>query len=160
MANIGHEVHQGVEVEVRGTPVPRLTLNASYSFLNRAIAYDFGSLPNVSAVNTSIGILPVLPRNKAVGTATVRLPRRILAIVNERYESGLVVQDTTYATTSPLFLPRSESYARTDVGAIVPIGVGISLQAGVKNLFDRNYFYTAGYAEIGRNWFVNLRYRF
>lgn len=160
MANIGNEVHQGVEFEVRSTPVSRLTLNASYSFLNRTIAYDFGALPNVSAVNTSISILPVLPRNKAIGTAMILLPHQILAIVNERYESGLLLQDTTYATTSPLFLPFPESYATTDIGLTVPVRAGISVQAGVKNLFDRNYFYTAGYPEIGRNWFLNFRYRF
>jgi iron complex outermembrane receptor protein len=160
MANIGNEVHQGVEFEVRSTPLPRLTLNASYSFLNRTIAYDFAALPNVSAVNTSITVLPVLPKNKAIGTATIRLPYQILAIVNERYESGLVIQDTTYATTSPFFLPQSESYATTDIGVIAPVRAGISVQAGVKNLLDRNYFYTAGYPEIGRNWFLNLRYRF
>jgi len=160
MANIGNEVHQGVEFEVRSAPLSRLTLNASYSFLNRAIAYDFGTLPNVSSVNTSISVLPVLPKNKAIGTATVRLPHQVLAIVNERYESGLVVQDTTYATTSLLFLPHSESYATTDIGVIAPVRAGMSVQAGVKNLFDRNYFYTAGYPEIGRNWFLNFRYRF
>ncbi len=38
MANIGKEVHQGVEVEIRTTPLPRLTINASYSYLNRSIA--------------------------------------------------------------------------------------------------------------------------
>jgi iron complex outermembrane recepter protein len=30
----------------------------------------------------------------------------------------------------------------------------------VKNLFDRNYYYQEGYPEPGRNWYVNLRYRF
>jgi iron complex outermembrane receptor protein len=160
MANIGNEVHQGVEFDVRSTPLARLTITASYSFLNRTIAYDFGALPNVSAVNTAISILPVLPKNKALATASVRLPHQIVAIVNERYESGLVVQDTTYATTSPFFLPHSESYAATDIGVIAPIRAGISVQAGLRNLFDRNYFYTAGYPEIGRNWFLNIRYRF
>ena len=50
-------------------PCQRLTLNASYSFLNRDITYDFANLPNVSAVNTSITILPTLPRNKFTGVA-------------------------------------------------------------------------------------------
>ncbi len=160
MANIGKEVHQGVEFELRSNPLPRLTLSASYSFLNRNIHYDFGSLANVSAVNTSISILPTLPKNKIVGAVTYRLPHQILAIVNERYESGLTLQDTTYATNSPLFLPYSESYASTDVFAVVPIRAGITLRAGVKNLLDRNYYYTAGYPEEGRNWFFNLRYHF
>jgi iron complex outermembrane receptor protein len=63
-------------------------------------------------------------------------------------------------TTSPLFLPYSESYATTDIFAKVPTGAGIGLQGGVKNLLDRNYYYTAGYPEEGRNWILNLRYHF
>jgi iron complex outermembrane recepter protein len=160
MANIGRETHEGIEFEIRSTPLARLTLQASYSFLNRDLNYNFVELPNVSAVNTSITILPTLPRNKGVGTITYRLPHQILAMVNETYESGLILQDTTYATSSPLFLPYSESYATTDVFAVVPIRYGMTLQAGVKNLFDRNYYFTAGYPEEGRNWFFNLRYRF
>jgi iron complex outermembrane receptor protein len=160
MANIGKETHEGVEFEIRSTPLPRLTLNASYSFLNRDINYDFGALPNASAVNTSITILPTLPKNKAIGTVSYHLPHQIQAILNERYESGLTVQDTTYAATSPLFLPHGESYATTDIFAVVPIRAGISLQAGVKNLLDRNYYYTAGYPDEGRNWFFNMRYHF
>jgi len=160
MANIGKEVHQGVEFEVRSTPIPRLTVSASYSYLNRDITYDFGSLANVSTVNTSITILPTLPKNKFVGTVTYRFPHQIMAIVNERYEGGLTLQDTTYASTSLLFLPYGESYATTDIVAVVPIRSGISVQVGVKNLLDRNYYYTAGYPEEGRNWFFNLRYHF
>jgi iron complex outermembrane receptor protein len=160
MANIGKEVHEGLEFEVRSTPLPRLTLNASYSFLNRDITYDFGSLATVSAVNTSITILPTLPRNKFTGTGSFRFPHQILAILNESYESGLTLQDTTYASTSPLFLPYSESYATTDLFAVVPVRAGLTVEAGIKNLLDRNYYFTAGYPEEGRNWFMNVRYKF
>jgi outer membrane receptor for Fe3+-dicitrate len=140
MANFGREVHQGVEFEVRSSPMPRLTVNASYSFLNRNIvvrsnlAYDFGALPNISAVNTSISILPVLPRNKFAGTASYRLPHQILAIVNERYESGLTLQDTTCPTTSPLFFAYAESHATTDIMAVVPIRAGVRVQAGEESV--------------------------
>jgi iron complex outermembrane receptor protein len=44
--------------------------------------------------------------------------------------------------------------------ASIPVHHGVSVQAGVRNLFDRNYYYTAGFPEEGRNWFLNLRYRF
>ena len=84
MANIGKEMHEGFEFEVRSTPLSRLMLNASYSYLNRTIKYDFGSLAGVSAANTSISILPVLPKNKVIGTATVRTFRQILGIANFR----------------------------------------------------------------------------
>ena len=160
MANIGKEVHEGVEIKVRSTPLSRLSLQASYSYLNRNIAYEFANLPNVSQVNTSINILPTLPKNKLVATASVRLPRQVIAIVSARVEGGLTLQDTSYPTTSPLFAPYGESYATMDLGAIVPIWNRMTLQVGLKNLFDRNYYYTAGYPEEGRNWYCNLRYRF
>jgi iron complex outermembrane receptor protein len=160
MVNIGSEVHEGVEVSVRSAPLPRVTLDASYSYLNRDIAYDFGGWANVSQVNTSISVLPTLPKNKVVAGATVRAPHDILGIVNVRYEGGLTLQDTTYSSSSPLFLPFAESYATVDLGVVAPLARGVSAQAGVKNLLDRNYYYTAGYPEEGRNWYVNLRYRF
>jgi iron complex outermembrane receptor protein len=34
------------------------------------------------------------------------------------------------------------------------------MQAGVKNLFDRNYYYWEGFPEEGRNWYLTLRYTF
>jgi iron complex outermembrane receptor protein len=160
MANLGKEVHQGVELEVRSTPLQWFTLSSAYSYLNRTIAYEFGTLPNVSQVNTSISILPTLPKNKLTATAAVRLPRQILAIADVIYEGGLTLQDTTYATTSPLFLPFGESFATVDLGFVAPLRKGVTLQAGVKNLLDRNYAFTAGYPEEGRNWYANLRYRF
>jgi iron complex outermembrane receptor protein len=160
MANIGKEVHQGVEVEVRSTPIQRLTLNASYSYLNRTIKYDFGTLSGVSAANTSIAILPTIPKNKFIGTASVRTYRRMLGIATFRYEGGLTLQDTTYATTSPLFLPYSQAFGTMDLGVVAPIWKGASLQAGVKNVFDRNYYYSAGFPEAGRTWFMNARYTF
>ena len=160
MANIGKEVHQGFELEVRSTPLSRLAVNASYSYLNRTIKYNFASLAGVSAANTSIGILPILPKNKVIGTATLRTFHQVLGIVNFRYEGGLTLQDTTYATTSPLFLPYREAFATVDVGVVAPIWKGTVAQAGVKNLLDRNYYYNAGFPEAGRTWFLNLRYSF
>jgi iron complex outermembrane receptor protein len=160
MANIGAERHEGVEIGVHSTPLARFTLDASYSYLNRTIFYDFGSFSNVSRVNTSIISLPTLPRNKLLGTVTVRLPQAILAMAALRYEGGLTLQDTTYASSSRGFLPFAESYATFDIGAALPIRNRITAQAGAKNLFDRSYFYTAGYPEAGRSWYLNLRCRF
>jgi iron complex outermembrane receptor protein len=160
MVNIGKEVHEGAELKVRSTPVSGLTVDASYSYLFRSISYDFAGVPAVSAVNTSINILPTLPKNKFVVAASVRLPHEIVGLVSARYESGLTLQDTTYATTSPLFLPFSESFTTMDLGAFVPIDRRLRVEVGMKNAFDRNYYYTAGYPEAGRTWFLNLRCQF
>ena len=40
------------------------------------------------------------------------------------------------------------------------INKGATVQAGVKNMLDRNYYQALDYPEEGRNWFINLRFRF
>lgn len=157
--NVAKEVHQGVEISVRSTPIPRLTFDANYSYVNRNLAYDFGSNVDISQVLTSVVILPTYPKNKVIANASLRLLREILAIASYRYESGITLQDTTYKT-APQNLPFASSYGTVDIGAVVPLFAGMSVQAGLKNLFDRNYYYTAGYPEMGRNWYFNARYRF
>jgi iron complex outermembrane receptor protein len=160
MVNIAGQVHQGVELEVRSTLTPRLSAEASYSYLNRTIAYDFAAFPNLSRVNTSVVTLPALPKNKAIGVLTARLPRRILGLASIRHEGGITVQDTTYPAASPLYLPRGESYTTVNLAVTVPMAYGLDVRAGVNNVFDREYYYTAGYPEIGRNWRLSLHYRF
>jgi iron complex outermembrane receptor protein len=157
--NIAREVHQGLEINVRSTPIPRLILDINYSYINRTLEYNFGSNLDVSQVLTTIQILPTLPRNKVVANATVRLPHQVLAIANYRYEGGITVQDTTYKTP-PGNLAYATSYGTVDFGAVVPVHAGISAQVGVRNLLDRDYYYTPGFPEPGRNWYLNLRYRF
>ena len=114
----------------------------------------------MSQVNTSINILPTLPKNKVVASASLRLPHQILAIVSGRLEGGLTLQDTNFPMNSHLSAPYAESFGTVDLGGIIPIAKGVSMQAGVNNICDRNYYYTAGYPEEGRNWYVNFRYRF
>ena len=157
--NIAKAEHQGVEISIRSAPVSRLTLDVNYSYLNRTMLYDFGDRIDISQVLTSIQILPTYPKNKVIFNATLRLPHDVLAIGNFRYEGGIILQDTTYRTP-PGNLPFSTSYGTVDLGALIPIHAGFSVQAGVRNLFDRDYYYTAGYPEAGRNWYLNARYRF
>ena len=140
--NVGKEVHEGAEFILRSTPLERLTLDASYSFLNRSITDAGGALPTGT------------PRHKAVTAATWRLPRKTLAVGTLRYESG-----TLAGADNGLPMPASK-FAVVDLGVIVPVRAGLAVQAGVKNLFDRNYYYQEGFPEEGRNWNATIRYRF
>jgi iron complex outermembrane recepter protein len=141
--NIGKEVRQGAELTIRSTPLERLTLDANYDFLNRAfVAGPSSAFPMGT------------PKHKAIGTATLRLSHRILLLASARYESG-----TVGTSDSNIPVPASK-FASMDLGGIVPVRNGFSIQAGIKNLFDRNYYYMEGFPEEGRNWFMNLRYRF
>jgi iron complex outermembrane receptor protein len=155
--NIGKETHEGVEIRALANPVPWFKLDTNYTYLNRTIGTE--ALP--AGVTIQPLVLPTgLPKNKLIGTGTFRLPYQILGIVTARYEGGVTLQDTTYSSTSPLYQPYGESLATFDAATEVPIRAKFTAQAGVKNLLDRNYFYNAGYPEEGRNWFLNLRYRF
>ena len=44
-------------------------------------------------------------------------------------------------------LPAS-TFTTVDVGATLPIRYGVSVQAGVKNLTDANYYYWEGFSEL------------
>jgi len=154
--NIAKESHQGFELSVRSTPVRRLTLDANYSYIDRTLLYEFANMPDVSQLNTAVDPLPTLPKNKVVFNAIGELPRKVLAIASFRYEGGISLYDS-YVTNSQRF---GSSHGVVDISTTVPVFSGVSLQAGVKNLFDRNYYYDAGYPEAGRNWYLNMRYRF
>ena len=87
----------------------------------------------------------------------MQLPHRILGLATYKYEGGILLQDTTYSPYPPEF---ATSYGVVDLGTVIPVYAGLSFQVGVKNALDRNYYFTAGYPEAGRNWYFNGRYRF
>jgi iron complex outermembrane receptor protein len=155
-ANVTEEVHQGFELSLRSTLMQRLTVDASWSYINRTIEYD----PDVQRLDPEALILPTLPRNKVFLNATVELPHEILALFTFRHEGGLELQDTTYGSGDTGYIPFAASHSVVDLGTVAPLAKGFSLQAGLKNLLDSNYYYTPGYPEAGRNWYFNMRYRF
>jgi iron complex outermembrane recepter protein len=158
--NASKGTYQGAEFSVRSTPVPRLTLDVNYSYLNRTLAYDFANI-DINQVLASALVLPAYPKNKVMFNATMRLPHEILAIASYRYEGGIALQDGSFSPkASPLNLPFATSYGTVDLGTLIRVYAGFSVQAGVRNLSDRDYYYTAGYPEPGRNWYFNLRYQF
>lgn len=140
--NVGAETRQGVNLTLRTTPVRRLTLDANYSYLHRRIAETAGVFPTGT------------PKHKTMATATVRLPRGATGLVSVRHESGAVGMSDN---NLPL---AAATFTTVDLGGTLPLRAGLSVQAGVKNLCDRNYYYWEGFPEQGRNGYVTLRYAF
>ena len=99
------------------------------------------------------------PKHKTVGTANIALPRDISLIATARYESGNVGDFFIDGNEILQVIPAS-NYATLDLGGIFPVYAGLKLQIGANNLFDRNYYYREGYPRAGRNWFLNMKYRF
>jgi iron complex outermembrane receptor protein len=140
--NVGRETHQGLNVTLRSAPTQRMTLDANYTYLNRNIS----GTPGVFPMGT--------PKHKTIGSVTIRLIGGVTGVLSARYESGIVAM-----SDNGLPLPVAK-FATVDVGGTVPIRKSITVQAGVRNLFDRNYYYWEGFPEEGRNWYATLRYSF
>lgn len=156
--NIGKETHEGMEIRAVANPVPWFKLDTNYTYLNRTIGNS--TLPTGTTLSSPLVLPTGLPKNKLIGTGSFKLPYQIRGIVTARYEGGITLQDTSYASTSALYHPYGQSLAAFDAATVIPVHVKFEAQAGVKNILDRNFFYNAGYPEEGRNWFLNLRYRF
>jgi iron complex outermembrane recepter protein len=140
--NIGESRNAGAEFGVRSTVVKSLTLTANYTYLSRKNE----SNPTLIPVDT--------PRHKAYGSAGYRLLKRFSAIADLSYEANRWTQNdaSRYLRVSP--------NAVVGIGGTASLYGGAELQAGVSNLFDRNYWIVDGYPESGRSAYVNLRYRF
>ena len=177
--NASQEVHEGIEFTVRTTPLPRLTLDGSYTYLDKQISgYTYhgqsitdppcgggymalGNGQTTTLANNSCLTATDIPKHKAVVSAALRLPRESMLAASVRYESGTKEIDSFTANKNNYYavLPMS-NFATVDLGGTVQLYKGASMQAGVKNLLDRNYFYVLDYPEEGRNWYLNMRYRF
>jgi iron complex outermembrane receptor protein len=188
--NATEETHEGVEIAVRTKPLPRLTIDANYTYLDKEIdGYNFaaavlvanpsyypcgggylltGTGSNVTYTTTPNNTCLTatgIPKHKAVAAGTLQLPHEVMLTADIRYESGNKAVDNykhTIGTTSNSYyeiVPLS-NFGVVGLGGTVPLFKGATIQAGVKNLFDRNYYQTLDYPEEGRNWFANIRYRF
>jgi iron complex outermembrane receptor protein len=140
--NVGSELHDGVNLTLRTTAIPRLIVDANYSFLHRDISGVAGVFPTGT------------PTHKAVATATVRLPHGATALFSARHQNGIVAM-----SDNGLPLPVA-NFTTADIGGTMRIRTGLSLQAGVKNVSDANYYYWEGFPEAGRTAYVTLRYAF
>jgi iron complex outermembrane receptor protein len=140
--NVGVERHAGVTVAMRTTPHARLTLDGHYSFLHRNISGAPGAFPTGT------------PSHKVVANATVVLPHDATAVLSARHQNGILEM-----SDNGLPLPAA-AFTVVDISGQLALRRGLHLQAGVKNLFDRNYYYWEGFPEEGRNGYLTLRYEF
>ncbi|MBN2321457.1 MAG: TonB-dependent receptor [Acidobacteria bacterium] len=155
--NVGDAVNQGVEFTVRSNPHSRLTIDLNYTYLNRNISLS-DDVPPVYPTDT--------PKHKIVGTASVELPHDFMLLATARLESGTIGNFYTDEMDEEdpeddLLIPiPGSNFATADLGGIFRLFGGPKLQVGVKNIFDRYYYYREGYPMAGRSWYCNMKYQF
>ncbi|MNR90717.1 Colicin I receptor precursor [compost metagenome] len=139
MQNIGKVSSKGVELGLTAEVTNTVEIGGNYTYLDRKNKSDTKLLTEV-------------PAHKLFSYAKWAATPKLNVIASAEYNSKRYTNDTGTRVASGFTLVNAKaSYA---------IQKDVTLEAGVNNLFDRNYAYTEGFYEQGRNLFANMNYRF
>ena len=93
-----------------------------------------------------------LPKHKAFLYADYKITPKLSAYVSQEISSGKYVLSEKET--------RLAGFGVTNLKLTYKPIESLSIEAGVSNLFDKNYEYDEGYPEEGRVFFSNIRYKF
>lgn len=139
LQNVGSVAHSGVDLDLRGRWTSRLETTVSYNYLHR----ESKSTPAVPLLNT--------PAHKLLATAVVTPVDRLQVAALVTVESARTGQNDAGT------LVRVPSYGTLDVKGSWQLAPMLSAEAGVRNLFDRDYMLAEGYPQPGRILYVGAR---
>ncbi|MEN6484144.1 MAG: TonB-dependent receptor [Syntrophobacteraceae bacterium] len=137
--NIGDVDQYGVELGLSGQILDCLKGGFNYTY----IQYD-----NKSSSDRIRGI----PNHKLFAYLQYFTPISGLSWLNSVEYNG-----DRYSSSDGVRVARE--YALVNTKAIYEIGKGFTIEGGINNLTDANYALDEGYPLDGRNYFMNLRYR-
>lgn len=143
--NIGKEEHKGFEVSLDSYWDEYLTSSLSYTYIDADIKDTASGLAYVTDI----------PKHSIVGRLKYSPIATIDIIPQVRYESERYMRgESIYSQyQSPDFFLMDLKVAYRPVKAL-------ELAIGVKNMFDKNYYYSYGYPQEGRSYYANARYTF
>lgn len=142
--NIGKEEHKGVEISLDSLWDDGLSTNLSYTYIDAEVK-DNPAYPYV----TDIPKHSIIGRLKYSPTATVDIIPQV-RYESERYINNAAIY-SSYLTNDFFLMDLKMAYRPMKA---------FELAVGVKNLFDRNYYYSYGYPQEGRSYYANARYTF
>ena len=142
--NIGKEEHKGVEVSLDSLWDEYLTSSVSYTYIDAEIK-DNPINPYVTDI----------PKHSFAGRLKYSPIATVDIIPQIRYESERYVRNEAiyndYLTKDFFLMDLKVAYR--------PLKA-LELAVGVKNIFDKDYFYSYGYPQEGRSYYANARYSF
>ena len=149
LQNVGTMTQRGAELEGTYMLNDQLSFDGSYTHLD------------VKNSDSSIKITDV-PADKLIVSNTFS-PIEALSWINSfEYDSS---RFASVGTTGAGVNTKSVYYNTGDVGTwntkvTYHVTKAFSLDAGVNNILDRNYYISYGYPEAGRSYYANVRYKF
>lgn len=142
LRNLGEARYLGAEGGFRIVISKAAQFTTNYTYLSR----HNKTMPAVIFLDT--------PRHKSYSMLNYRWPFNISTFADLTYEGG------RWQSNDAGRVSRAPSFAAIGLGGTARVFRDGEIQAGINNLLDRNYFYVQGYPEAGRNFYINLRYRF
>jgi vitamin B12 transporter len=146
--NLGAAETQGVEVEVRVSPLTDLTVRASYTYLEaeKTSAADISQLSGAR--------LPRRPRNEAYISASYLWCKKLRTTVEAKFVNAR--EELNFG--GPNF--DIEDYAFVNFAAEYEINSCVSVFARVNNLTDEKYSEVFGFPALGRTAYGGFKVRF
>lgn len=137
MQNFGEAEYLGVEAQINYEILSNLSLNVNYTYIERNNITN----PNIHFTD--------VPNTKVMGTLEYKPIKILRLIANSEFNSSRF--STSYGARVP-------DYTLLNFYASGKIAKNFSIDAGINNIFDKNYCLVEGYPEEGRNFFVTLRF--
>ena len=146
--NLGAARTQGVEAEIRVTPIPELTFLATYTYLDaeNTSAADISQLPGAR--------LPRRARNEAYLSASYLWSKKLRTTIEAKFVNAR--EELNFG--GPNF--DIEDYAFVNVAAEYEINSCVSVFARINNLGDEQYSEVFGFPALGRTAFAGFKVRF
>lgn len=139
LQNIGKVSSKGIELGLTAAVTNALELGGNYTYLDRNNKSDSKLLTDA-------------PAHKLFTYAKWAATPGLSVIGSAEYNSKRYTNDSgTRLATGFSMVNTKLSYT---------LQKDVTLEAGINNLLDRNYAYSEGFYEEGRNFFANLNYRF
>ncbi|RYU93627.1 TonB-dependent receptor plug domain-containing protein [Emticicia agri] len=139
LQNAGKARFYGAELGLDYKAEKGLALGANYSYIKRK------NITNPAILFTNV------PENKVFGYADYTFLKRVNLLLSAEYNSDRY--STSYGT-------QAKAYTLMNTKASVKIYKFISAEAGINNIFDKNYTLVEGFPEAGRNYFVTLAFSY
>ncbi len=138
LQNAGDALFYGYELSVNYSVAKGLRLGANYTYIRRK------NESNPALYFTNV------PNHKTFAFIDYTFLKRANIMVN--VENNSKRYSTSYGTYSP-------GYNLANAKGSVQIHKYVGFEAGINNVFDKNYSLVEGFPEAGRNYFVNLVFR-
>jgi vitamin B12 transporter len=148
--NLGAARTQGIEAELRVTPIPELTLLATYTYLDT----EKTSATDISPPQGAR--LPRRPRNEAYLSASYLWSKKLRTTIEAKWVNAR--EEINRNFIGPNF--DIEDYAFVNIAAEYEINSWVSVFARINNLGNEQYSEVFGFPALGRTAFGGFKVRF